>query len=98
MKIDTLTAGNIKVEELLTTGRVGKTVSVEDSSTFLPPTVVIDQNGSDWQFSLGRDGKWRLGSVSTWGNWQGISGDACGASGFTVRDREQAEILDDLVS
>jgi len=100
MKLDTLTAGNVKVSEILEGGRVvaSKTVTVEAASVFVPATVVIDHNGSDHQFQLGGDGQWRLCSTSTWGNYEGVYGEACGASGFVVRDADAVDSLDWIVS
>lgn len=47
-------------------------------------------------FNLGRDGKLRIGSWSTYGNYSAVYGVGCDASGFVVTDLGILGIAEDL--
>lgn len=100
MNIDTAAAGNEQVAAILAGGieLADRIVHRGEASLHNPATVVFEYRGGEFHFTEGADGKWRLASVSTWGNYQGIRGAAAGPSGFVVTDPAALDILGEAVS
>lgn len=81
------------VTEYLTEGRLTAT---PERSASCPAKVTAEKGCTTVTFSYGRDGKWRMTSVNTYGNHSFVNGEGCDATGYVITDMGTMELLDSL--
>lgn len=79
-RIDTPAHGAAIVRYVLNEGRVTAT-----GRSNVGRLVDFRVGSTDFHFTLHLDGRWRLNYISTYGNLQGVHGQATDASGYVVR-------------
>lgn len=93
MKVQNTTAAEDLALDVLSKGR---TYVRQGQGLHCPPMVTVSVKCSDYHFDLLSDGKWRLGSINTYGNHEFVYGHGCDASGW-VCSPEVVEILNRLL-
>lgn len=93
MKLDTIQRANEIVDKALNGHVRNARYSTSRTTT---DTVVMGVGVTEYQFSKGADGNWRLIYVNTYGNTSGVYGTVCDASGFVVSMLD-AQILNDVL-
>lgn len=71
----------------------GAKVRTEREGRYVPAVVNVREGSTTYQFQRAVDRKWRLTSVNTYGNYQGVTGHGCDASGYVITDRYVADEL-----
>lgn len=82
-------------------GKVRRALQQQKAQTspggeWVNPTARVREGTTEYVLSYHRDGKWRVGFVSTYGNTQGLHGSGCDASGLVITDIELMGALDGL--
>lgn len=71
----------------------GKLTATPERSVFAPAKVTAEKGCTT--FSYGRDGKWRMTSINTYGNHSFVNGEGCDATGYVITDEATMELLDE---
>jgi hypothetical protein len=74
--------------------RATRITATPERSKFCPARVEAQIGSTEYLFKYGSDCAWRLVSVSNYGNYHGVHGPGCDASGFVIRDMDVCEQLD----
>jgi hypothetical protein len=75
-----------------------RVVKTSEASLFNPRSAKVEIGTTTYSFEKGADDQWRWSSVSVWGNFEGVHGAGCDASGFRVNDPDSIDTLDHLTS
>lgn len=79
------------VKSFLDNGRIDE---IRQPSTYGNLKVILIQGTDQVSIAKGRDGKWRYGYHSTYGNGSFINGEGCDASGYVITDSKTVARLE----